>query len=796
MHPRFRKQLLAFQHRHKNQHEIVFGLQSPSGKYSYSTSENSEVFAGLLLTDTYCNELLWTHTKSYLDLDSKTTLSDLGLSEAQFVDKFNAFLQTSYMKYLGITVLKKHIFWTSSCRKEKLSFHIVINHPDNYWHVSDRGSSMKSFFKQLVSDSLTEEGLHVFQQTDTEYKKVSLIDLAVYSKNRLFRCIGQSKRQVDVPLRPLKGGLTAVNIINHLITLSDVEGMNRICFKENKRKTLVQRKENGVSSKLLDKLAEACDCTVAGVRGSLITLQNKQKVRKCVLAQGVCHTRNNGYFVKRNNEILFGCHGCPDLPLKVVHTFEQKKEFEFYESYKKILDIYRNQPENFDPALITTYIRQTVTFIDKANDPHFIVRSRVPVLAGKMYGTQILSAKNLFFKHSDIHLSHTNSLDGTKEVLKFSKVLSDNTKKRLVKTYNDTCWIPYAKGSKYQPELSDDTLNLFSGYNLENYRPTKNIDFEKTHIFQLLHRNLTNRDPACFSYLCSFIAHKLQKSWVKIPTCQIWANSLPGTGKSSMSRFLKTLFSCGKEQVLCSYSNMESFQSAFNFEKRHALFIALEECPQNKRNKDFDSFLKDFISAPDMLLEIKGQDRKTVPSYSSVLVYSNRMKVISVDQRDRRMVFYICNNEEANKKEFFDALYSELSDLDVMKSAFDFFLEYDISKWDYRKFPITSLRRKVQQCSIQLDIRWLRYFFGLYEFRTPDNCYNFDKTDLFVSWKVYIDSHGINSKRDFDYVTSSFELAMNVECNERDVYQIPYPYATSKLTEFFGVSAGEIKSPE
>ena len=778
MHPPFKKQKEAFAYRLKKAHEVVYGIQNAGGTYEYNTCETQEDFANYLLDNRYCNECLWTHTKSYLDLDAYTSLEDLGFTQKAFMQKFNVFLQDSYSKYLGIKVLKKHIFWSSSCRAEKVSFHIVINHPTHYWHVEDR-KHMKTFMKQLVRDSLKIEGFYVFEKAETEFKKISILDLAVYIKNRLFRSVGQCKRGVDVELQPLNKPLTALNILNHLITVSEVEGMTRIDFKKDKKCNLLSRKEKAVSTRLLDKLANECGTVVSDVKGSLICLRNKHKTRKCILTAET-HCRQNSYFLKRGNEILFGCHGCADTPLKVVHTYETTKEFEYYESYKKILEIYKKQPENFSRKLIEKYLLQTVTFIDKASDPHFIVNSRVPVLNGKLHGKQVLSTKNLFFRHSDIHLEQGE------DILKFSAILSHLTKKRRIKTYNNTCWVPFAKESKYQPEISPDSLNLFSGYNLENYTSTRKVDFKKTNIYQLLYRNLTNRDPVCFKYLCCFVAHRLQKSWVKIPTCNIWASSCPGTGKSTFSLFLKTLFSAGKEQIFCSYSNMESFQSAFNFEKRHALFVALEECPQGKRNKDFDNYLKDFVSNPNMLLEIKGQDRVTVPSYSSVLVYSNRMKVINVDQRDRRMVFYICNTEQANQKQFFDELYMELNDLDVLKSAFNYFLELDIDNWDWRKFPVTALRKKVQQCSIQLDFRWLRYFFTRDNFYCSGPSFEFSKIDLYECWQIYIESHGINSRRDYDYVVSSFELAMDVECNEHDRYIIPRSYATEKLTEFFG----------
>jgi hypothetical protein len=185
------------------------------------------------------------------------------------------------------------------------------------------------------------------------------------------------------------------------------------------------------------------------------------------------------------------------------------------------------------------------------------------------------------------------------------------------------------------------------------------------------------------------------------------------------------------------------------------------------------------------LKECKGKDRVSVPNFSSVFIYSNEMKIVKVDRRDRRMMFYEpCSSKYANRKEFFDQVYREINDVQLMRNCFQYFLDRDISGFAYQAFPVTKLRIKIQNCSDQIELRWLRYLFT--EILTNET-FMFSRQELYMYWCEYVESHGVQQKRDLDYVASSMELSMGVEYGtEENVYNFTREFARGKLEDIFG----------
>ena len=117
-----------------------------------------------------------------------------------------------------------------------------------------------------------------------------------------------------------------------------------------------------------------------------------------------------------------------------------------------------------------------------------------------------------------------------------------------------------------------------------------------------------------------------------------------------------------------------------------------------------------------------------------------------------------------------------------MKMCFDFFLNYDISSWDYRKFPVTNLRRKIIACSRDVNLRFLKYFVQHVEI------WELSKQELFMYWNQFVEEHGVvHHRRDLNYVASSFELCMNCDYDEKQgCYNLKKADVLEKLRALFG----------
>ena len=751
------------------EHQHMFGLFSTQDQY-----------AGYILQNplSTCQELLYGACHTFLDLDSKhNSLADLGFeTESSFIEQFNTFLIAKFKEYLDVTIKSKHIHWSCSSRQDKkLSYHVVIRTEDWYWPSP---SAPKQFVHRLSSDSLDIIGFYFLEERKKELQRVSLIDKQVNSKNRCMRTVGCCKFGSDTPLLPLNKKLTYMTVLNSLITIPTVSDRTEFTFETAKE--IIKVPKQYVNKCILEQLADKYDVSISEVKGSLIICRNKG-IRHCPIANEVNETDNSYFCLKNDGCIYYGCHSetCEGKLLK-VHEAE-RSTYKFYENYEDVLKIHKEiGPDQFSRSVVEQYLCDTVSFIDDPSDPRFHTWSEAPVhgFNNQLIGRRNNSSKSLFFRYSDIHLPCAD------DVLKFSEVLQNLVRSRRLKTYRAARWIPYAKTSKYSPKIPTNVLNTFEGYALETVVPKKEIDFTETKIYQLLKRNLTNNCEASFKYLCSYIALKCQKSWFKIPTALCFVAAEPGIGKTSFtSSFLKLLFSSSSNTVV-TFNRLSSFISPFNLERSRCIWISLEEV-KGGLLREFDSILKTQVTASEMLLEAKGKDRISVPFYGQIVINSNESRVLRIDRNDRRYCLFetISKKDLENPKEWFDKLYEEFDCIDTMKSAWDWFINYDISKFDYTKYPKTKLLHRIMNMSDQLEHRFIRFLWK--EYLPHSSEYTFTEEELFFGWTEFCQNHGCKVKRERAFVTSTFELCMNAT-SKNDTYHFTHRQVKKKLRDLFG----------
>ena len=549
-----------------------------------------------------------------------------------------------------------------------------------------------------------------------------------------------------------------------MVSVIDIEERKELTFTKQKTK------KEFVDLDFLEKIAREHGSTISGTEGSLIKCRNLEKERTCTLTNEK-HKSNNIFFVKRDGALHLFCHGCPGHS-RIVHTYS-KKQFGTYESYKTLLQ------SPVDVSMIEKYMKESIVFIDSPGKPHYVTSTTVPCdgFKNKLCNRGLVTCQNLFHRASDVVLG------SGKQEIKFSKVLSDLSKRRELQCFNKTVWLPYCAKSKFKPLLDKHTMNLFPNYALENVQcDFKKINFKKTHTYQLLFRNLCNENVECFDYLIKSISHKLQKSWIKLPICHVWCGSKPGTGKSSLLTFLSRIFSVNQNQKNClSYSNISSFCHRFNSEMSTNLWISLEELKSCGKLREFDNFLKDFVSNPFTIQEKKGMDKEYLPNYSTCLLFSNELSVVKCDALDRRMVFYECSDVCRNDASFFNKLYAEFDSIPTMKAIFEYLLEIDLTDWNHREFPETKTRAKIIAVSRDINLRFIIY---LLQVEVLGSEAVMHKSELFMAWEQFIDSEGIvHYKRDCNYVCSMLEMTLGVD-SKNETYHFQRSELISKLREY------------
>ena len=616
-------------------------------------------------------------------------------------------------------------------------------------------------------------GFHFLTEKNNEIQTFSLLDTSIYHLHRCFRSLLCRKPENNVVLKPMRHGEVIPGshslITQYLVTENDETGKKPF-------KLLVQRKpiaKPRIQRSLLDRLAAKYGSIVHSIKGSLIQLRNIDKCRYCPISEEN-NSSDCAYFLRKNGALYLGCfnESCQGK-LKQIYAFQST--FQTYNCYKKILKM--PQAER-TLGIVQDFLRTTCCFIDIPGKGKFVTSRIVPCKGFKsLKSREIIEAAQLFSGNSDVKFKSAADTE-----VSISDVLKDLVQTRNLPIFSGVHWVPFLKTGKYQPTLHPERFNSFSGFSLDSEDIKTNVDFTKTKIFELFDF-LTDFQPESTKYLHDFIAHKLQKPFFKAPISLCFINTKQGCGKGTFAKFLELLFSCNAT-VMCSFNRMSQFTSVFNSLYEKALWVCLEEvtCESKNSLKQFSGLLKDVTSQTSCTLEKKGQDKVVCDFRGNILIFSNQFNCISVSRDCRRNCVFETNNGKCNDKEFFDKIYEELSDLETMRSAFKFYATRDIEKFDYRKYPKTKLLERLKQCSDDLDMKFVQFLFT--EHFVGQYSYEFSAMELYELWQDFVQSRGLQSKRDLNWCACCFENTIQIK-KEGKMYYITQTEVTAILEDYF-----------
>ena len=147
------------------------------------------------------------------------------------------------------------------------------------------------------------------------------------------------------------------------------------------------------------------------------------------------------------------------------------------------------------------------------------------------------------------------------------------------------------------------------------------------------------------------------------------------------------------------------------------------------------------------------------------------------------MALFSSNSEKANDKSYFEAIYRELDSVAVLRSAFLFLCNIDISNFDFRKFPKTTLREQVQNCSDNIEHKFYKQLFK--ETYIGSDEFTFAEKSLYNEWKDFTEEYGVVYRRDRGWVSSTFEAFFNLKKNYNDFYTITLEQVKSKMRKIY-----------
>jgi hypothetical protein len=225
-----------------------------------------------------------------------------------------------------------------------------------------------------------------------------------------------------------------------------------------------------------------------------------------------------------------------------------------------------------------------------------------------------------------------------------------------------------------------DCFNSFAGFPLNSYTPTKKVDPQKTLLWQLLVEGWCNSDKETVQYLCSDLAWKVRYPFLKTQRAKYLRSAAQGTGKSTFFKFLENLF--GKKSVVFLL-DLSRMHCRFNSWQSGALFLCVDDIAG--ATKAQIEKCKSRITSQRFQYEIKNGKTMTMANFEEYWFTTNATRDIFVEPGDRRGIFLTVNDKfkyQPYALSFFDKVYRELEDQDVMHAFWKMFCDWKLGSFD------------------------------------------------------------------------------------------------------------------
>ena len=601
--------------------------------------------------------------------------------------------------------------------KFKVSLHCVYTDPNLAFEYNrakegrDKRKALHQFGKLCIRESRNYTAL---------FDGESIIDGSVWSTNRAMRMLGCHKVGDKRVLKPVNtefevdDDYTHTDIRQHMI--ARMQAPARPCrIKESVKLEFAPPVHTDAG--LIASVAAEIGCDVDTVSGSLVTLKTRQSGRVCPISGQTYKPGNNRCYLQiKNGEIFYRQHGVEGT--KKLASLPTNKQYDmFVRDLPKLLAIYKRTGDEFTVSMVKDFLRDTVILIARAFKPEYIVK-----VDGYEHGFSI-SAVNSFkyVSGQDPFGSIRSTMRFRCRVIKQDKngedyvawvdrrvsgVLTEMVDDNDLRTYDECRYVPYCKK---EPYIGNNIFNSFVPFSFLSYKPATEVPpFEEHAMYRLMKVELTAGNQVAFDYLLDYIAHKLQKPHIKIETALAFVRTIQGIGKGQWSKWIRILFDDRNCKVV---ANLDHLFGNFNAHLQNCLWVFLEEIKGRGAAWDQAGRLKDLITADSQMWTKKHHDTEEGRWYGSIVIFSNNSYGIRVETSDRRYVLFDTNWRLRDDKEFHDQVTKETMDADYMATAFQWFLDRDVSKWNWRKIPKTKTRTDVKQACEDVAMTFTRWLF-------------------------------------------------------------------------------------
>ena len=305
-------------------------------------------------------------------------------------------------------------------------------------------------------------------------------------------------------------------------------------------------------------------------------------------------------------------------------------------------------------------------------------------------------------------------------------------------------WLKHPERKEYTkvdflPEIEtpDGVFNMWKGFAVKPKGGLEKIPF----FHELLVEVICSGNEKWAVYLWGWLAHMVQCPEEKPGVAVVLRSDPQGVGKSRFAEYVGSLLGRHFRTV----THGRHIHGNFNSHLKDTLMLFGDEAVWGG-DRSTESILKQLITEPSMIIEMKGKDVFEVRSFLRLMLATNSEWAAPVSLTDRRYFVVNVSDSRKNDHDFFKNLIHEQTH-GGSESLLQVLMDYDLSEFEVRNIPETPARLEQKMLSMDILQKWWVNVLSDEDFTIGEkildleNCNRIIISDLTTSFDEYAKEH-------------------------------------------------------
>ena len=330
-----------------------------------------------------------------------------------------------------------------------------------------------------------------------------------------------------------------------------------------------------------------------------------------------------------------------------------------------------------------------------------------------------------------------------------NRFVTDNSGKFPKQVQASSWWLKHPERREYKSvdflpiaETPYGVFNMWKGFAVKPIGGLEDIPL----FHELIDEVICSGNEQWALYLWGWLAHMVQCPEEKPGVAIVLRSDAQGVGKSRFAEYVGSLLGRHFRTV----THGRHIHGNFNSHLKDTLMLFGDEAVWGG-DRSTESILKQLITEPNMIIEMKGKDVFEVRSYLRLMLATNSEWAAPVSLTDRRYFVLNVANSRKNDHEFFKQLIYEQNN-GGSESLLQALIDFDLSEFEVRSIPETPARLEQKFLSMEPIEKWWLEILTNEDFLIGGKILNFDennraaKSDLLYSFNEHTKAYKPNHR--------------------------------------------------